>query len=139
MAQYVFQVLLSTDNKLVYIYTYDLSMDNSSFYVYTYVLSMVDKLCDIWKPVLSADKSEWNIYGYLLFTVDGGLYVFQRPLSIDSASVYVGLSVLTADSPLQAASGRASSDGCLPYFPERSLSAADADLDTTPASMMMAW
>ena len=101
-----------------------MSVDNEAIYIYGKALSM--------------DKKRHNIYECSLSIDDGGLYVFQRPLSIDSASVYVGLSVLTADSPLQAASGRASSDGCLPYFPERSLSAADADLDTTPASMMMA-
>ena len=99
-------------------------MDNEVIYIYGKALSM--------------DKKRHNIYRCLLSIVNEGLYVFKCSLSIDSASVYVGLSVLTADSPLQAASGRASSDGCLPYFPERSLSAADADLDTTPASMMIA-
>ena len=112
------------DNRGIYIYGKALSMDNEAIYIYGKALSM--------------DKKRHNIYEYSLSIGDEGLYVFKRPSSHGGASRFVGLSVLTADSPLQEASGRASSDGCLPYFPERSLSAADADLDMTPASMMIA-
>ena len=112
------------DNEAIYIYGRFLSIDNEAIYIYGKALSM--------------DKKRHNIYECSLSIDDEGLYVFKRPSSNGGASRFVGLSVLTADSPLQAASGRASSDGCLPYFPERSLSAADADLDTTPASMMIA-
>ena len=113
-------------------------MDNEPIYIYGKALSMDNKPIYIYGKALSMDKKRNNIYECLLSIVNEGLYVFKRPSSNGGASVYVGLSVLTADSPLQAASGRASSDGCVPYFPERSLSAADADLDTTPASMMIA-
>lgn len=79
--KYIFQASLSTDNGLVYIYTY--------------ALSAADRACELQIGILSVDNKVQYIFQVLLSTDNRRVHIYTYTLSMDNSSFYVYTYVLS--------------------------------------------
>ena len=72
-----------------YIFHSSLSTDNGLIYVYTYTLSAVDIVCELWIGILFVDNKAQYIFQVILSTDNGLVYIYTYTLSTDNELAYI--------------------------------------------------